>query len=111
MGELTWPILITFEVAALAVVPRKITGPAIAVAPTSLRTSRRRHNLLEEFAGFIFWEVDYAPCQEIGPFMSQVPRFLSQSPEEEVNGSLQTDLGEGGFLCAKRLRRFYTPRK
>src|SRR5258706_13276690 len=46
---LTWPILITFELAALAVVPRKITGPAIAVATSSLITSRRRHNLLAEF--------------------------------------------------------------
>src|SRR5258708_2602031 len=47
--EPRWPILITFEVAALAVVPRKITGPVIAVAPRSLITSRRRHNLLAEF--------------------------------------------------------------
>jgi hypothetical protein len=47
------PILITFEVAALAVVARKIAGPVIAVAPSSLITSRRRHNLLEESGGLI----------------------------------------------------------
>jgi len=38
--------------------PRKSTGPAIAVAPSSLITSRRRHVLLEESAGLIVWQVD-----------------------------------------------------
>src|ERR1700716_3641261 len=52
---LTWPILITFEVAGLAVVPRKIAGPALAVAPSSLITSRRRHNRFEWLAGLIVW--------------------------------------------------------
>jgi hypothetical protein len=53
VGELTWPILITFEAVALAVVPRKIIGPAKAVAPRSSITSRRRHNLLAEFSVLI----------------------------------------------------------
>ena len=61
VGELTWPILITLELAALAVVPRKIIGPVIAVVPRSLITSRRRHNLLAEFAGPIVWPRIYAP--------------------------------------------------
>jgi hypothetical protein len=52
--------LITLEVAALAVDPRKSAGPAIAVAPSSLITSRRRHDLLEESAGLIVCEVDTA---------------------------------------------------
>src|SRR5260221_5679910 len=79
VGELTWAILITLELAALAVVPRKIIGPAIAVAPRSLITSRRRHNLLAEFAGPICWRHIYAPSLEIGHFVSQVPQSLSES--------------------------------
>src|SRR5260221_8946982 len=69
VGELTWPILITLELAALAVVPRKIIGPVIAVAPMSLITSRRCHNLLAEFAGPIFWRHIYAPSLEIVHFV------------------------------------------
>src|SRR5271166_6059581 len=52
---LTTPILITLEVAALATVPRKIAGPATAVAPSSLIISRRRHPVWQELVGLIDW--------------------------------------------------------
>jgi hypothetical protein len=55
--ELTWPILITFEVAALAAIPRKIIGPVIAVALSSFITSRRRHNFLAELLVLIAYRI------------------------------------------------------
>src|ERR1700722_9494716 len=46
---LTWPILITLDPAALALAGCKTKGPAMAVAPIALSTSRRCHSLLGEF--------------------------------------------------------------
>jgi hypothetical protein len=39
----------------LAAVPRKIAGPATAVAPSSLIISRRRHPVWQELVGLIVW--------------------------------------------------------
>jgi hypothetical protein len=51
--------LITLEAAALAAVPRKIAGPATAVAPSSLIISRRRHPVWQELVGLIVWVGEY----------------------------------------------------
>ncbi len=57
-----------FRAAGLALVPRKIAGPTIAVVPNSLVRSRCRHKLLEEFVNLIVWRGTYAPILGIAGF-------------------------------------------
>jgi len=63
---LTNPILIILESAALAVDARKIAGPAIAVAPSSLMMSRRCQFLGRELVGLMVWVGGYRVQQGTG---------------------------------------------